>query len=186
MALPHPQKNHQMNSLSLSAAMRRIVLEAFILCVLSAVVGLSLNFKMIFNAFSGKSVSVPAPIEEPILEMSGETVAFPMPVDIDELDELMDSGAIFVDSRNSAAFEENHLAGALSFPHANHKDSLAEFKSKVSTNTTLVVYCSGYGCTDSFDLGMVLMTAGYDDVLVYEGGFPEWRDAGRRLEGGQE
>ena len=44
--------------------------------------------------------------------------------------------------------------------------------------TRLVVYCSGYGCPDSFDLAMRLLAAGYRDVLVFEGGFPAWQDAG--------
>jgi rhodanese-related sulfurtransferase len=42
----------------------------------------------------------------------------------------------------------------------------------------LVIYCNGYGCPDSFDLGLRLIEAGYRDVRVFEGGLPEWRDAG--------
>jgi len=47
---------------------------------------------------------------------------------------------------------------------------------------TLMLYCSGFGCPDSFDLGERLLAEGYLDVRVYEGGFPEWRDAGLPVE----
>jgi rhodanese-related sulfurtransferase len=46
-----------------------------------------------------------------------------------------------------------------------------------------VTYCSGFGCPDSFDLGMRLIETGYRDVRVFEGGYPEWRDAGLAVAG---
>jgi 3-mercaptopyruvate sulfurtransferase SseA len=49
----------------------------------------------------------------------------------------------------------------------------------------LVLYCSGYGCPDSFDLGIILLAEGYRDVRVFEGGFPEWADAGLPVERGE-
>ena len=70
-----------MNSLSLNSSLRRIVLEAFVLCVLSAAVGLSLNFKLIFNPFSGKAISAPGTILNP-------APALPIPVALVEIDEL--------------------------------------------------------------------------------------------------
>ncbi|MDX2493681.1 MAG: rhodanese-like domain-containing protein [Desulfuromusa sp.] len=172
--------------LSLSPSLRRIFLEALILCLLSAAVGLSLNFKLIFNAFSGKSVSAQNSTntinEKTVTENSATLNGFPIPVELDELDELIAAGALLVDSRNPADFQESHLFGAISLPYAALGDHLANFKKQVSVDQTLVIYCSGYGCTDSFDLGTRLIQAGYGDVLVYEGGFPEWRDAGRPLE----
>lgn len=179
-----------MNSLSLSPAMRRILLEALILCVLSATVGLSLNFKLIFNAFSGKSVSAPisadAVIDKSVADNVAAPMTFPLPVELEELDELLSSGTLLIDSRNFADFQESHLAGALSLPFSTLEDDLTDFRKKVAVDQTLVIYCSGYGCTDSFDLGVRLLNEGYSDVLVYEGGFPEWQAAGRPLEGGRE
>lgn len=174
-----------MNSLSLGPSIRRIVLEALILCILSAAVGLSLNFKLIFNAFSGQSVS--ASVNNSATDSSNPDIEniFPIPVEMDELDELSAAGALLIDSRNSVDFQESHLAGAISLPFATQGDYLEDFRSQVSVDQTLVIYCSGYGCTDSFDLATLLIKTGYTDVLVYEGGFPEWRDAGRPLEGGR-
>ncbi|MCK5912697.1 MAG: rhodanese-like domain-containing protein [Desulfuromusa sp.] len=172
----------------LNPALRRIFLEALILCVLSAAVGLSLNFKLIFNAFSGKSVSAPISANTVVVDTatknSVELNAFPIPVTLDELDELLAVGALLVDTRNSDDYQANHLAGAISLPWGELDHRFADFKEQVAVGQTLLLYCSGYGCPDSFDLGVRLLTEGYTDVLVYEGGFPEWRDAGRSLEGG--
>ena len=177
-----------MNNFALSPALRRIFLEALILCILSAAVGLSLNFKLIFNAFSGKAVSSPVFTNVIIDETAAENVvavnAFPIPVELDELDELLTTGALLIDSRNSDDYQIKHLAGSISLPLGLLDDQLADFKKQVSVDQTLVIYCSGYGCPDSFDLGVRLLNEGYTDVLVYEGGFPEWQDAGRPLEGG--
>lgn len=177
-----------MNNFALSPALRRIFLEALILCILSAAVGLSLNFKLIFNAFSGKAVSSPVFTNVIIDETAAENVvavnAFPIPVELDELDELLTTGALLIDSRNSDDYQIKHLAGSISLPLGLLDDQLADFKKRVSVDQTLVIYCSGYGCPDSFDLGVRLLNEGYTDVLVYEGGFPEWQDAGRPLEGG--
>ena len=48
----------------------------------------------------------------------------------------------------------------------------------------MILYCSGYGCPDSFDLGQILLEEGFRDVRVYEGGMPEWRDQGLPVEKG--
>lgn len=179
-----------MNNIIFSPTLRRILLEALILCILSATVGLSLNFKLIFNAFSGKAVSAPISantvIAETAAENSAAVDAFPVPVELDELDELLAAGALLVDTRNLAEFQINHLVGAISLPLGQLAELLAAFKEQISMDQTLLLYCSGYGCPDSFDLGVRLLNEGYTDVLVYEGGFPEWQDAGRPLEGGGE
>ncbi|MCD6188216.1 MAG: rhodanese-like domain-containing protein [Desulfuromusa sp.] len=178
-----------MSSLSLSPSLRRILFEAIVLCVLAATVGLSLNFKLIFNAFSGKAVSTPviatSVIAETVTENSVTVDVFPVPVELDELDELLAAGALLIDSRNSVDYQTRHLDGAISLPLGELDRGLENFKKEVSIDQTLVIYCSGYGCPDSFDLGVRLINAGYTDVLVYEGGFPEWRDAGRPLAGGE-
>ncbi|MCF6266837.1 MAG: rhodanese-like domain-containing protein [Desulfuromusa sp.] len=176
-----------MNSLFLSPSMRRIFLEVLILCVLSATVGLSLNFKLIFRVFSGKSV---APAVSNSAETSEGTIvaadaidAFPIPIELVDLDELLSAGALLIDARSFHSYQQEHLAGALSLPFADFANQIEKFKQLIPVDQTLITYCSGYGCPDSFDLGVRLIQEGYLDVLVYEGGLPEWKDAGRALEG---
>ncbi len=176
-----------MNKLTLSPTLRGILLEALILCVLSAAIGLSLNFKLIFNAFSGKPISSPVSVrtvaEEVVLGNADTLNIFPDPVELDELDALLAAGALLVDSRNYDDYQKSHFAGAVSLPLDLLEDHLENFMRQVPRDRILVVYCSGYGCPDSFKVGVRLLKNGYTEVLVYEGGFPEWRDAGRPLEG---
>ena len=83
-------------------------------------------------------------------------------------------------------YRAGHLAGAVALPLGEVAARLADFKLKVPTEQVLVIYCNGFGCPDSFELGVALLAAGYPRVRIFEGGFPEWRDAGRPLEVGRE
>lgn len=175
-----------MNSSVLSPTLRRIVLEAVILFVLACSVGLVLNFKLVFNAFSGQvlnDASVVDTMSKVLTQNQTEEVTLlPFPVALDELDEFLADGALLVDSRSAEDYRSGHLAGATSLPFASLSTQLADFKQAVPFERTLITYCSGYGCPDSFDLGVRLLEEGYQDVMVYEGGYPEWRDAGRPVE----
>ncbi len=172
-----------MNNVLIKADMRRIFLEAVILGILAFAVGLSLNFSMVFNAFSGKTVTSGVGNQTQMQNQVVLEELLPLPVMLEELDSLLGSGAILVDARSSSAYREAHLQGAVSLPLGQAQDGIAGLKADVPLETTLIVYCSGFGCPDSFDLGVLLLQAGYSDVLVYEGGFPEWKDAGRPLGG---
>jgi rhodanese-related sulfurtransferase len=178
-----------MSKLQFSPSLQRILLEAVILCALAVTVGLSLNYRMVMNAFTGKTVAAPKTAQQG--NGTGETSAgmqtqqFPDPVELDELDGLLASGALLVDARNSEAYAEQHLPGAVSLPLGEVDSRLSEFLTKVPKDRLLITYCNGFGCPDSFDLGVRLLKEGYRQVLVFEGGFPQWRDAGRPLEGGR-
>ncbi|NIQ98282.1 MAG: rhodanese-like domain-containing protein, partial [Desulfuromonadales bacterium] len=73
---------------------------------------------------------------------------------------------------------------AVSLPFVDYEQRKAEFFAAVDIHRTLVVYCSGYGCPDSFDLAVRLIEDGYRNVRLFEGGLPEWREAGLPVEGG--
>ncbi len=175
-----------MSSLPLSPTFKRILLEALILTVLAFTVGLSANYKLVMNAFTGKTVV--APIEQPVAKAPPTTTvvtqAFPDPIELDEIDELLSEGALLVDARNIDDYKAGHLKGAISLPLGKIDSMLASFSQQVAEDQTLILYCNGFGCPDSFDLGILLIEAGYQQVRVYEGGFPEWRDEGRPIEEG--
>lgn len=149
----------------------RVLLDALLLAVLGASIGLAVNHRLVFDAFAGRIVS-PAPT----LETS--QVRLPQPVLLAEVRELVGAGALPVDARDAAFYTEGHLPGAISLPLGEAGAKLSEFQQTVNAGKPLILYCNGYGCPDSFDLGLLLLNAGYRDVRVYEGGFPEWRDAG--------
>lgn len=170
-----------------SPTLKRILLEALILCTLSLAVGLSINFRLVMDAFTGKTVvTAPPPTTVAGSEAQpGQPMAFfPDPVDLDELDELLAAGALLIDARNLRSYQESHLAGAVSLPLGELDVRLADFIRQVPKERILIPYCTGFGCPDSFDLGVRLMQEGYLQVRVFEGGYPQWRDEGRDLEEG--
>ncbi len=42
----------------------------------------------------------------------------------------------------------------------------------------VVLYCSGGDCEDSHMLGQKLFGAGFNNLLVYKDGFPDWAKRG--------
>jgi rhodanese-related sulfurtransferase len=160
------------------AEFRRILLEAAVIVILGVVLGLSFNGRLLMNAFSGR------PPQPPQQQQAGPQALYPSPVDLAEVRELVAAGAVLLDARAAELYADGHLPGALSLPLEEMDQQLAAFRQAVPTDAVIITYCSGYGCPDSFDQGVRLLAAGWRDVRVFEGGYPEWRDAGLPVEGG--
>ena len=153
--------------------LHRTLLEVVAIALLGLLAGLAVNHRLVLDAFSGRlGAPAPAPVA------ATATTAVPQPVLLAEVRDLLAAGALPVDARDEALYVDGHLPGALSLPLGDVVNRLDSFRRQVAGERTLVLYCNGYGCPDSFDLGVQLIAAGYHDVKVYEGGFPEWHDAG--------
>ncbi len=179
-----------MSNLFCSPALRRVLLEAIIICTLGLAVGLTINHQMVMNAFTGKTVTTPKLVklspEKTATPTSQVEMAFPDPIELDELDELLAAGALLIDARNSHDYTKSHLQGAVSLPLGEVDAKLTGFIAEVPQDRVLIAYCNGFGCPDSFDVGVRLLAEGYQEVRVFEGGYPQWRDEGRPLEEGGE
>lgn len=158
-------------------SLQRNLIEVALIAALGVLAGLAVNHRTVLDAFAGK-LAAPAPAA------AAEERRLPQPVLLAESRELAGTGALLVDARDGALYADGHLPGARSLPFGEAEALLPEFRAQVAADRTLVLYCSGYGCPDSFDLGLLLLAEGYRDVRVFEGGFPEWRDAGLPVEGG--
>jgi rhodanese-related sulfurtransferase len=87
----------------------------------------------------------------------------------------------FLDARRTSVYREGHIAGARPFSvwEADIDDKVkAFFEEGHDSSGVIVVYCSGGDCEDSHTLGQKLYMAGFDDVLVYKDGFPDWEKRG--------
>lgn len=98
---------------------------------------------------------------------------------------MAQQGALLVDARSLEDYGQGHLPTAVSLPLEDVEQRLPGFKGEVAVERPLIVYCNGYACPDSFDLAILLLKEGFADVSVFEGGYPEWQDAGLPIEGGQ-
>ena len=149
--------------------------EIVLIVVISAAAGLLWNRTLLLGAWRGELTPLAQAAQQ-----GEQGDPLPMPIGLAQVKELHDSKqAVIVDARTAASFAEGHIAGALSLPLEQvRKDAAATLKAKVPATATIIAYCNGFSCHDSMDLGKLLMRAGYSSVYVYEGGFPEWRDAG--------
>jgi rhodanese-related sulfurtransferase len=78
----------------------------------------------------------------------------------------------FVDVRSAVEFQKKHISGAINVPHSRILD--AQLPKKVS----LVLYCTGEGCSVSKAAGGELVQNGYKKVFVLDGGLAEWETKG--------
>ena len=89
--------------------------------------------------------------------------------------------ALFLDARRSSVYAEGHIAGARSFPvwEADVADRVkALYEEGRNQQDPIVVYCSGGNCEDSHMLAEKLYMVGFDNVLIYKEGFPDWQQRG--------
>lgn len=157
---------------------RSTIVQAALLLICSSLAGLAVNHQLVLDAFAGRLTVAVEPVSP-----GGDLTNFPIPVLMADLDALTGQGALLIDARPQDIYAFGHIAGAVSLPMFDLEEDYPDFRASVPLDRKLIVYCSGYGCQDSFDLAMHLILDGYQSVYIYEGGFPEWQDAGRPVEG---
>jgi len=150
---------------------RRTLLEAGAILILGLALGLFCNHRVVLSALTPQGTAAAAPA------VASGGAAYPVPVELAEVQQLLASGALAVDARAAEVYALGHLPGAVSLPLGESTDRTA-LADRLPRNLPLITYCSGYGCSDSFDLALALLAAGYPDVRVFEGGWPAWQDAG--------
>jgi rhodanese-related sulfurtransferase len=164
---------------SIMKSLKELCLEMGVIVLLAAVIGIAWNHTLLLNVWSGKLHTVASS------PSSRGTAKLPLPAGLLQVKDLFArKEAVFVDARDDFVFAQGHIKGAIALPLGQFESKLADFMVKVPLETTLVVYCNGYDCRDSLTLGTKLMEKGYRQVYVYEGGYPEWKDAGLPIESG--
>ncbi len=100
---------------------------------------------------------------------------------------LFDRKALFLDARRTDVYRSGHIAGARSMSvwEADLDGKLLALAQEGRDPTSpLVAYCSGGDCEDSHQLAERLWSIGFNDVLVYRDGFPDWQKRGWPVEKG--
>ena len=107
------------------------------------------------------------------VEISGEDAAL-----------LHSRGALFLDARRTAVYEEGHIAGSRSFSvwESDIDDKVnalfEERQDPTEQNKPIVIYCSGGACEDSHMLAQKLWGVQFNNIYVYKDGFPDWQKRG--------
>ncbi|MDQ5872018.1 MAG: rhodanese-like domain-containing protein [Acidobacteriota bacterium] len=99
----------------------------------------------------------------------------------DDVQQLFRRKALFLDARRSSVYDEGHIAGARNFPvWESDIDARVKalYEEGLDQQAPVVVYCSGGNCEDSHMLAEKLYMVGFDNVLIYKDGFPDWQKRG--------
>jgi rhodanese-related sulfurtransferase len=120
----------------------------------------------------------PAHPDKPYVEVSGDDAAW-----------LVGRGVLVVDARRTKDYEQGHVAGARNIsPWEGDAD--AKITALVSEGRDgalpVVVYCSGGDCEDSHMLAQRLFGGGFNNLLVYKDGWPDWVRRGGKSATGAE
>jgi rhodanese-related sulfurtransferase len=118
------------------------------------------------------------PHGQPNVEITGDAAAW-----------LHARGALFLDARRSKDFAEGHVAGARSFPIWEAQVVKERVEALVAEGRDLslpvVLYCTGGDCEDSHMLAQMLFGAGFENLLVYRDGYPDWQARGGAVTAGR-
>jgi rhodanese-related sulfurtransferase len=104
--------------------------------------------------------------DKPYVEISGKDTAW-----------LYAQGVLFLDARRTKIYEEGHIAGAqpMSVWESDvDQKTVALLNEGRDQELPIVIYCSGGDCEDSHMLSEKLFGAGFNNLLVYRDGWPDW------------
>ena len=86
--------------------------------------------------------------------------------------------AVFIDARDPEDYESGHIQNAINIPYDYYED-YEDVINGLDDAGIYIIYCSGEECSLSIDLADYLYTEQLiDKLLIFEGGWPQWRDAG--------
>jgi rhodanese-related sulfurtransferase len=160
--------------------LKSAVLQAMALLV----IGLIVSFA--HNSFSVNGINPFREIGEvPVVTDPGtnETEGIRI-VDLDGLDEAVAAGAILIDARTKAEYDEGHIPGAILIDYYELGRYLNDLLPTLDPARRTVVYCYGPDFEDAELLARELYMLGFTDLHVYKGGFEDWTNSGRETEGG--
>lgn len=158
--------------------LKRLAAEMATIIVIAAIIGIAWNYQLLRRVIREEGVQAPqAETADP--QASSAAGATPLPLGLMQVKELFETGeAVIIDARDHETFRKGHIKAALSLPVGEADSLVPQFAERTPKDKLVIVYCGGYDCHDSRLLGEKLLAAGFGQVFVYEGGFPEWQDAG--------
>jgi rhodanese-related sulfurtransferase len=146
-------------------------------------------------ANGAESAGAPVPVsDDPMAPVAGYVdPGIPQIPDLDRpvfiqmpaVKKLFDAdAALILDAREPEEFAEGHIPGALNLPFDEVITDPARLETLDPAGRAIVVYCGGGTCEVSQQLGFELIRVGHRKVVVFQGGYPEWQEAGYPTETG--
>ena len=152
--------------------------QSIILIALSILIG------SIFNSLSDGGIPW---VAEPIKIVNNSEDALDIlaepsirEVEIETAKALHGSGILFVDARAEEYLSDGFIPGAIA------SDDISMLSDQIETmigfDTGFVIYCSDDDCGSSEELAYQFQDIGFNNILVFKGGWKSWKDAGLEIE----
>jgi rhodanese-related sulfurtransferase len=150
----------------------RVLLEGAAIILISAVLGLAVNY---FRSEGLPLAARPSADARPTTSAeSGEGLSIP----IEEAEALFyTQTGMFIDARPEDLYLQGHIQGALNLPSNALDARLSEVMAGVPLDTDIITYCDGTGCNSSKEVAFALMDNGYTNVRVLINGWTVWQKA---------
>jgi rhodanese-related sulfurtransferase len=113
-------------------------------------------------------------------------------VDAAAVRQLMQQGAVYVDTRTEAEFKAGRVPQSRWVPYVEKSAKETDYDGKLDTfdlaklpadkATPIILACNGAECWKSYKSSHAAVKAGYTNVHWFRGGLPEWRAAGLPLQ----
>jgi len=83
---------------------------------------------------------------------------------------------IVLDARTPEDFAEGHIPGAHLLFFYSMNEYYPKLEGSLQESPAILAYCGGISCDDSEFLANELFNMGYAPILVYKGGFEDWKN----------
>ena len=101
-------------------------------------------------------------------------------INLETAKNLQKKGALFVDARSEEYLEDGFIPGAI---NNDDTDALSdEIATLIGFDKGFVIYCSDDDCGSSEDLAYDLQEYGFNNILVFKGGWKTWSESGLDIE----
>ena len=157
-------------------SMRNNIKDIFLIILASVLVGVCRVFFLEDISFIKQATKLISDDELVSMQLDAPKV-----VTISQSKQMFDNkSAVFIDARDSLLYDDGHILGAINIHfESNDDDQILSKLQGVEEDDFLIIYCSGGDCDLSEELGNHLFEyLGYTNILLYEGGFPEWKENG--------
>jgi rhodanese-related sulfurtransferase len=88
-------------------------------------------------------------------------------------------GYALVNVSSVDAFDQQHIPNSINIP----LQDLDEFEERFAKDKEIIVYCASPECDASPKAAGALLDRGFENVIDYEGGMQDWKDAGNSVAG---
>lgn len=163
----------------------KIVKQIVAILVVSFIGGLG------FNAFSPHGIDIlgnpwsKPKCDDPTFQnqiANGEPIIF---VGLDRACQFIENQeGIVLDARSPEEYAEGHIPGAQLLFFYNLNEYYAKLEDQLKECPVMLVYCGDINCDDSEFLANELFNLGHAPILVYKGGFEEWKSQNLLVERG--